>query len=65
MVRHSRMERKVSGILVVTLLASAAVTMWLVHRDGIEVGREQALVERERALRNLNRLQDPNRKVRQ
>ena len=54
-----------SGILVVTLLAAAAVTMWLVHRDGIEVGREQALVERERALRNLNRLQDPNRKVRQ
>ena len=55
----------VSAILVVTLLAAAAVTMWLVHRDGIEVGREQALVERERALRNLNRLQDRDWRVRQ
>jgi len=54
-----------SAVLMVLLMISGAVTLWLVHRDGIEMGREQALVERERRLRNLNRLQDRDRRVRQ
>jgi hypothetical protein len=54
---------RVSALLVLLLVIAGAVTLWLVHRDGIEIGREQAMVERERALRNLNRLQDQNRKV--
>ena len=57
------MERQVSAVLVTITLVGVAVTMWLVHRDGIEIGREQALTDRERRLRNLNRLQDQHRKV--
>jgi hypothetical protein len=53
-----------SGVLVLLLMIAGAATLWLVHRDGIELGREQALVERERRLRNLSRLQDQHRKVR-
>jgi hypothetical protein len=53
-----------SGVLVLLLMIAGAATLWLVHRDGIEIGREQATVERERRLRNLSRLQDQHRKVR-
>jgi hypothetical protein len=54
-----------SGVLVLLLMIAGAATLWLVHRDGIEIGREQALVERERALKNLQRMQDRDRRVRQ
>ena len=48
-----------SALLVLTFLAAFAVLVVLVHRDGIEIGREREICERrrreaEKAKRHIN-----------
>lgn len=47
-----------SALLVVTFLATVAVALVLVHRDGMAMGQERERVATERRLRSLARLQD-------
>ena len=35
------------------ILAGLVVSAWLIHRDGIAIGREQADADRARRMRNL------------
>ena len=42
-------------LYVILVLATVVLGGFLIHRDGIAIGREQALADRERRIRNLSR----------